>query len=257
MMPTEYIVLVMTFLCILFIGITTGILFGIVAATATFVVMYSRLEVFSINKRKLSPSLRTYEEREVLLTEQGKILTMRFRGYIFFGSAMNLIAAIKKHIKTSSDPEMCGHDVETGNAEHAKLLQHTRHTSYGHHHAETTNQAEYVILDFTDVRRIDSTAARGCFFMFATIMRELRTVELIFAGLSPSTLEILRSNGVVYDGDHNFENLNEALYYCEEKILKRFLYATQLLIYTMKYVVFLYTNIYIHIYLCINKAYAS
>lgn len=84
-------------------------LFGLVAATATFVIMYSRLETFSINKKKMSTALRTFEERQVLLSEQGKILTMRFRGYIFFGSAVNLINSVKKHIKL---PDATIEDIE-------------------------------------------------------------------------------------------------------------------------------------------------
>ena len=81
--------------------------------------------------------------------------------------------------------------------------------------------AEYVILDFTDVRRIDSTAARSCFYMFTNLMRELHTIELIFAGLPESTLEILKNNAVIYDGDTTVHSLNDALYHCEEKLLKK------------------------------------
>jgi SulP family sulfate permease len=210
-------------------------LFGIVGATVTFVIMYSRLEVFSINKRKLSSAVRTFEERQILLSEQGKILTIRFRGYIFFGSAVNLIDSIKRHIKTgvsevdddnNGGGEIDRSDKETTNIaarEHSRLLggRESGGRKKRKYTVDNSQLAEFVVLDFSDVRRVDSTAARGCFFMFTTVLRELKTIELIFAGLPSATLELMKANGAVYESDTVVDSLNDALYFCEEKILRR------------------------------------
>ena len=111
-------------------------LFGLVAATATFVIMYSRLETFSINKKKMSTALRTFEERQILLSEQGKILTMRFRGYIFFGSAVNLINSVKKHIRL---PDATIEDIEADIQDDGVLNESSKllsNTNIMHRHAK-------------------------------------------------------------------------------------------------------------------------
>ena len=99
MMPSEYIVSILTYLCIQVWGIESGMIIGILAATLSFVGLYSQLEVVSISAQRMSNAQRTFEERLMLISHHRKVVTMSFRGYIFFGSAANLLPVLKSYLE--------------------------------------------------------------------------------------------------------------------------------------------------------------
>jgi MFS superfamily sulfate permease-like transporter len=116
MMFSEYIVSILTFVCIQFWGIESGMIIGVLAATLSFVGLYSQLEVVSVSAQRTSNAQRTFEERVMLMSKHRKVVTLTFRGYIFFGSAASLLPVLKGYMEDVVLPEAaeCGHEMYHG-----------------------------------------------------------------------------------------------------------------------------------------------
>eukprot|EP01034_Spumella_vulgaris_P025301 gene25301-31741_t len=97
----EYAVCLMTFLCILYLGIEIGMMIGVLLAMMSFVVTYARLQSVSVASLLSSTVVRTFEERAILIANRGKVVTISLNGYIFFGSAVNILEEVKSHVVIS------------------------------------------------------------------------------------------------------------------------------------------------------------
>jgi hypothetical protein len=93
---------VFIFLCFLSSFFHLGMLIGILSATLSFVITYSKLQSVSEVTLKSSTVIRTFEERSLLLSNRGKIITISFGGYIFFGSSVQVLEQIKSKLVLSS-----------------------------------------------------------------------------------------------------------------------------------------------------------
>lgn len=71
---------------------------GIVGAMASFVLSYASLKNVSVTAFRTSPVIRTFEEQAVLASCRGKVITIGLSGFIFFGSAVQLLEEVKKHV---------------------------------------------------------------------------------------------------------------------------------------------------------------
>ncbi|CAM9823419.1 unnamed protein product, partial [Choristocarpus tenellus] len=80
------------------------------------------------------------------------------------------------------------------------------------------DQTRRVILDFSRVVGIDATAARTCFLMLKRTL-EVEGVDVLFAGVKPRVLVVLRAHGVVGSDDPLFGSLDSALEWSEEQLL--------------------------------------
>jgi hypothetical protein len=95
--------LVFAFLFVFFLlSSFLGMLIGILSATLSFVITYSKLQSVSEVTLKSSTVIRTFEERSLLLSNRGKIITISFGGYIFFGSSVQVLEQIKSKLVLSS-----------------------------------------------------------------------------------------------------------------------------------------------------------
>lgn len=105
LMNFEYIVCLITFFSILSYGIELGMLIGIICATFSFVFSYSARQSISNVTLQVSTAIRNFEDRSILIKNRGKIITISFRGYIFFGSAVKILEEIKKKLVFSPNIE--------------------------------------------------------------------------------------------------------------------------------------------------------
>ena len=99
MADPEYLVCLATFCAILFTGVEVGMLIGILCAMVCFVVMYARMPSVAATSLKQSSVVRTFKEQVALGTSRGKIMTIDLSGYIFFGSAVQILEDLKKRVR--------------------------------------------------------------------------------------------------------------------------------------------------------------
>lgn len=75
-----------------------GMLIGVVGAMASFVMAYASLRHVTVTACRTSNVVRTFEEQAVLASCRGKVVTISLSGFIFFGSAVQLLEEVKRHV---------------------------------------------------------------------------------------------------------------------------------------------------------------
>ncbi len=89
-------------------------------------------------------------------------------------------------------------------------------------HIGNNVKTEYVILNLLHVTGIDATAARTCFFMIAQLLRD-SGVTIVFTCANAEMVQILRAHKVIRVDDIVMSVIDEALEWCEEKVLCRYI----------------------------------
>jgi hypothetical protein len=98
-------------------------LIGILSATLSFVITYSKLQSVSEVTLKSSTVIRTFEERSLLLANRGKIITISFGGYIFFGSSVQVLEQIKSKLVLSSTSSVSSFSTVTNEVDEKQQLE--------------------------------------------------------------------------------------------------------------------------------------
>ncbi len=173
-------------------GYLTGVVLGFVAACLMFAFSYSRVAVIRrhLTRAEFSSNVdRAPASNQRLLDDGDRIHIFWLSGFIFFGSSNGVLEEIRDALL-----------VEAGST--GKL--HRR----------------FAVLDVTDVSGFDTSA------MLSLV--KLRNhcaqagVTLVFAGASPEMEASLKHVGVLGTGEphRSFASRNDAIEWCEEKILK-------------------------------------
>ena len=74
------------------------------------------------------------------------------------------------------------------------------------------------MLDFSAVVGVDATATRSCFLMMVQLMRSAK-VTVVFANMNASLEALFRVHKVIGDNDVVIPLLDDALEWCEERVL--------------------------------------
>ncbi|WP_421722804.1 SulP family inorganic anion transporter [Bauldia sp.] len=179
----DYAIIVAIFAVIVVIGFAEGMIFGLIAAVILFVVRYGQVNAVrvALTGRELQSST-TSEERQRLLTVFGdRILIIRLQGFLFFGTADRLRAALGE--QTASE----------GN---------------GH--------IRFVVIDFARVTGIDSSTISS--FTRLTQIAEQAGFRIVLSGLSPALRETIErsdvANALTIETD-----VDAALKRCEDALL--------------------------------------
>jgi len=179
-------------------GFVHGVAFGLVAACILFAFNYSRIGVI---RHELwgggyrSNVERSYRKERILREKADQIYIIRLQGYIFFGTAYPLLTYIRDRIKS---------------------------------HRPTV--VRFLLLDFTYVSGLDSSSV----LTFSKLKQicEANGVRLIFVHLSSQIKRLLQEGGCFEESEadqysaeneascHLFHDLDQALGWCEEQILK-------------------------------------
>ena len=97
----------------------------------------------------------------------------------------------------------------------------TQTMSRNHHSPKLKSlSTEFLVIDFERVIGIDATAARSCFLMLVQLMHQ-SNVTVVFTNMKSRIEENLRSNHVITDKDVVIPLLDDALEWCEQKILSK------------------------------------
>jgi MFS superfamily sulfate permease-like transporter/uncharacterized protein YciI len=126
MMFSEYAVCLLTFGGIQASNIELGMTVGILAAALSFVMTYSKIQSVSEVTLKSSTVIRKFEERSLLIANRGKIVTISFAGYIFFGSSVRVLEQIKSKLVLSEQAteSLLGDEVAANVAESAPVASY-------------------------------------------------------------------------------------------------------------------------------------
>jgi SulP family sulfate permease len=181
----EYLSLVAIILIIVKWGFIAGVLIGTIIGCATFALSASSVSSikYGFDGSEYRSSLDRSREELALLSSYGReIHGLNLQSYLFFGSANRLY----QHVKA--------------------LLQ--RHS-----------ECRYLILDFKLVTGIDSSAA----YSFVQIKRTAleRGVKLILVHLPPPAEKVLRSSQFMSSEINLVPELDHALEWCENQIIKQ------------------------------------
>ncbi|MDX6766323.1 MAG: SulP family inorganic anion transporter [Candidatus Methylacidiphilales bacterium] len=169
-------------------GYFQGVMVGLLIATLLFVVNYSRVRIVThvLSGAEQRSNVDRSPQEQALLRENGaKIYILRLQGFIFFGSASSLLGQIRDRLAPGGGEPV-----------------------------------EYVVLDFTRVYGLDSSAVLS--------LRRLRDlvaaseVTLILCGVAPRILEQMRLSGLDTANDPRVSvhpDRDHALEWCEDRLL--------------------------------------
>jgi len=195
----DYGIIIVILLVIAGIGFLQGVLVGIILTVIFFVINYSRINVVKLSCTSANYPSRVRRRRlhrKILVEKGDEIRILQLQGFIFFGTANNLLALMRKEVQKTNP-----------------------------------HRVRFVVLDFERVTGLDSTA-RLSFTKMIHLAEELQVV-LLFTNPSHERDAPDRSNSVArlfsqlerveQDERENavriFPGLDYGLEWCENQIL--------------------------------------
>lgn len=195
----DYLIIITILIVIAVVGFLQGVILGIVLAVVLFVVNYSRI---SVVKHAFSGAdyqsrvTRRRAHRQILNRKGDEIYILQLQGFIFFGTANNLLNQVRQRIEATDMPRL-----------------------------------RFVVLDFRQVTGLDSTASLS----FAKIKQLARMQQIVLVltnpsgeGASPvqrnSVAKFFAQMGDIDQGEAEktvriFPDLDRGLEWCENQIL--------------------------------------
>lgn len=184
----DYFVILLIVGVIASVGFLEGVVVGFLAAIVLFAINYSRVDVI-----KHSLRLDTYRSRmtrpklqQRLLHRYGKqVLILELQGYIFFGTANQLLEKIRLHLEEYANTRLC-----------------------------------FLLLDFSRVTGVDSSVV----FSFRKLRQlvEKNQAGIVLTGLSPGVQTFLQNSDVLASDGAAFQvfpDMDQGLEWCEDSLL--------------------------------------
>ncbi|KAF0700584.1 Aste57867_8920 [Aphanomyces stellatus] len=192
----EYCILWFTFLVMNVWNLEAGIVLGIAGAGVNFILSYVHTTVVRPVARQ-SLVKRDFRERTLLMQHRKAIVVLELDGFIFFGSSVHIMQQVREHVVWESPCP--SHDPI--NAQDVVTLR-----------------TRFLVMDFERVRGVDVTAVRSCFNATKQMLSE-HNITFAFANLPRNVQGMLDLHNVL-DGCHVFSNLESALEWCEDDLLR-------------------------------------
>jgi SulP family sulfate permease len=185
----EYLLVLLILVIIGFVGFLEGVAIGVLIAVVLFVINYSRIDV--VKHVLTGVTFQSNVDREPscqrFLREKGEQLYIyKLQGFIFFGTANNLLDQINKRVSDPGLPPL-----------------------------------RLVVLDFRLVSGIDSSAMNS--FLKMKLLQETREITLVFTHLSPHIRRQFKTGGLIKEHDTAlkiFPDLDHGVEWCEDQILQ-------------------------------------
>lgn len=185
---TEWLIVLAVVLAIAGIGFMEGLALGLAVSLAMFVYSYSRLPV--IRGRHSGAELRSRVDRSpaasLHLSGAGAAIeAMQLQGYLFFGTAEQIVAPIRDRLERAGEPPL-----------------------------------RFLVIDFRHIKGMDSAAA-GVFRRIRNLMEAAGAV-LVLSALPGAVEDAFRNCGLDPDSDpvlRRAPDLDHALESCEEALL--------------------------------------
>ena len=188
----DYALVIAIIVIIAVFGFLPGVGVGIVAATILFAFNYSRINVVKTEQTGAvfhSNVQRSYREQSFLQEQGDQIAILRLQGFIFFGTAYNLLVHV-----------------------------------HGLVHVEGRMPARYLMLDFRFVSGIDSSSV--LIFSKMSQFAEANGICLIFVHLQPAVRAMLQEGGCIPPAEEPrcphcsvFADMDHAIEWCENQML--------------------------------------
>jgi SulP family sulfate permease len=185
----DYFMLLLILVVIATFGLLQGVFLGLIATIVLFAINYSRINVI---RNKLTGS--TYKSNvdrapyhQQFLREKGQqLLILKLQGFIFFGTAFNLLSYVRERVENPALPAL-----------------------------------KYVVVDFRLVHGIDSSALDSLKRM--RHLAEIHQFVILFTELDEPKIENLLLVGGVVEPDDSitkiFPDIDRAVEWCEDKSL--------------------------------------
>ncbi len=174
----------------LWLGFVPAVGMGVLVAAGLFLFNYSRTSMvrYVLSRASHQSRLTRNSTDNAWLLENGeKIAIFGLQGYIFFGTASNLLEQIMERVEDS-----------------------------------TQSTLDFVLLDFRHVTGIDTSVVQN--FQKLRARLNTRHITLVFSQMTPTFVETMGRGGLVMDdtaGFNLFASFDEALEWCEQQLLER------------------------------------
>jgi len=184
----DYCLVVAILVVIATAGFLEGVSFGVLISVVLFVVNYSRIDIVQhelsgANHR--STFVRSMPEQTILNKEGAAMYILNLQGYLFFGTANNLLERVKQKIKDKS------------------------------------NQIKYVILDFRLVTGLDSSVTLS-FTKIHQVTSEAG-IKIFLTHLDESISHHFKDAKLVNDKDFRlFPSLDHSVQWCEDELIQEY-----------------------------------
>jgi SulP family sulfate permease len=186
---TDYVVIILILVVIAAAGFIEGVAIGIIAAVILFAINYSQVDVIkhSLTAENYQSTIARPKLHKKLLRRYGKqVLILELQGYIFFGTANQLLEQIREHIISYAETRLC-----------------------------------YLVLDFAQVTGIDSSVVINFRKMMQLLLEN--DANIVLTGLSDDVQRFLMKSNVL-GGDQEFfivlPDLDHGVEWCEDALLE-------------------------------------
>jgi CRP-like cAMP-binding protein len=221
---SEYGVVWVSFVGINLFGVEIGMLFGILAQILAFVFMYARSGNLLTQRYWHSNVIRGFKQRSLSSKLHKDIVTLELHGFVFFGSAVRILEAVKR----CCFPPEYG-DASNGDRTPTDPGSETPLVKPGH-------TVKCLLLDFYHVTGLDSTGAATCFLTLRQRAEELG-MTLVFCHVKPHIRHLLEIQKVLPPAEEleeqedsawparncpvqEFSTADEGLEWCETMLLQ-------------------------------------
>lgn len=185
---SDYAVIILILIVIATVGFLEGVAVGLVTTIILFVLNYSRISVVrhALTGQNYQSRVNYNPMQRRYLFEQGKqIYILRLQGFIFFGTADNLLNQLRARLEDNKQP-----------------------------------LPRFILLDFRRVTGLDATALLS----FNKIQQLVQTdkINLIFTELSPTMKRQLIQGGLTFEPNSLcaiFSDLDQGVEWCETRLL--------------------------------------
>jgi SulP family sulfate permease len=186
---TDYLLVIVILVVIAFLGVLPGVAAGTLAAVVIFAVNYGRTEVVyqQLTGREVASNVdRPAKDRRMLREGGGRILVLKLRGFVFFGTAYSVYQAVRSRL---ADPAL--------------------------------GPLSFLILDLRRVRGLDGSAEMALARILGAARQNGIALLLVSAAKAVSSrLRRSRAVGAHADLIRYFPDLDHGLEWCEDRILE-------------------------------------
>ncbi len=185
---SDYAVIILILVVIASVGFLEGVAVGIVAAVILFAINYSRVNVVkhSLTAATYQSTISRPKLHQRILSRYGKqVLILELQGYIFFGTANQLLEQIRAHIEQYASTHLC-----------------------------------FLVIDFAHVTGLDSSVVIS--FRKMIQLLEDNDSSIVLSGLSAENQSFLEKTGVLSSKENTFvvmPDLDHGIEWCENALL--------------------------------------
>jgi SulP family sulfate permease len=185
----DYFVIILILVVIAAVGFLEGVAVGIIAAIILFAINYSQVDVIkhSLTAETYQSTIARPKLHKRLLRRYGKqVLILELQGYIFFGTANQLLEQIREHIDSYAETRLC-----------------------------------YLVLDFAQVTGIDSSVVISFRKMVQLLLEN--DANMVLTGLSEDIQTFLMKSNVLGSEEESFNvlpDLDHGVEWCEAALLE-------------------------------------